>query len=120
MKKITLQEKFKEFSETWSPRILGSVNDSHVKIFKAKGEFTWHKHENEDELFLVISGELKIRFRDREVILGPGELLIIPRGVEHCPYAEDEAHVLLVEPKTTVNTGNVRNHQTVEAPKSWN
>ena len=113
MDKVNLAEKLALIREHWSPRIVGEVNDSHVKLAKLKGEFLWHRHEAEDELFLVIEGSLRIMLRDGEIDLGPGEFAIVPRGVEHCPVAEEEVHVLLLEPKTTVNTGNVTSVRTV-------
>lgn len=114
MEKINLAEKFKLFNEYWSPRIIGEVNDSYVKIAKFKGEFTWHVHENEDEMFYVVQGALTIRFRDQDIHLKTGEGIIIPKGIEHMPVAPEEAHVLLIEPKSTRNTGNVENDMTVE------
>lgn len=113
MERVNLAQKFGLFHEYWSPRIVGELNDSHVKLAKLKGEFTWHHHENEDELFLVVKGRLLIRLRDRDIWLDEGEFVIVPRGVEHLPIAEEEAHVLLLEPKSTLNTGNVRNERTV-------
>ena len=113
MEKVNLAEKFGMFQDYWSPKIAGEINDSHVKLAKLKGEFIWHQHENEDELFLVIKGRLLLKFWDREVWLEPGEFLIVPKGVEHCPVADEEAHVLFLEPKTTLNTGNVQNERTV-------
>jgi mannose-6-phosphate isomerase-like protein (cupin superfamily) len=113
MDKVNLAQKFGQFSEYWSPKIAGELNGMHVKLVKVKGEFTWHHHENEDELFLVVKGSLLIRLRDRDVLLEEGEFFIVPRGVEHMPVAEEEAHVLLLEPVTTLNTGNVRNEKTV-------
>lgn len=110
--KINLAEKLALFSEPWQPRIVGAVGDMHVKVVKLRGEFVWHRHENEDEMFLVVSGRLDMRFREGEVALGPGELVIVPRGVEHCPFAPEEAHVLLFEPKTTVNTGDAGGERT--------
>ena len=110
---LHLAEKFDRFDDYWSPRIVGEVNEAHVKLVKLKGEFVWHHHEEEDELFLVIQGHLLIKLRDRELRLGPGDLTIIPRGVDHLPIAEDEVHVLLVEPKTTVNTGSAGGERTV-------
>jgi mannose-6-phosphate isomerase-like protein (cupin superfamily) len=112
---INLSEKFDRFQETWSPRIVGELNDSFVKLAKLKGEFIWHQHEQEDELFLVVKGRLLIRLRERDLWLEEGEFVIIPRGIEHCPVAEEEVHVLLLEPKSTVNTGNVQNERTVDA-----
>jgi len=112
---IDLGEKFGMFSEYWHPRIVGELNDSYVKLAKFKGEFVWHQHENEDELFLVIAGTLVIKLRDRDLTLRPGQLVIIPKGVEHMPVAADEVHAVLLEPKTTVNTGNVESERTVQA-----
>ena len=112
---INLSQKFALFDEYWSPRIVGELNDSYVKLAKLHGEFTWHKHDNEDELFLVIKGKLQIRLRERDLWIDEGEFVIIPKGVEHCPVAADEVQVLLLEPKSTPNTGNVQNERTVEA-----
>ena len=117
MEKINLSQKFSLFSDYWSPKIAGDINDSHVKLVKLKGEFVWHHHEQEDELFLVVKGKLLIKLRDQDISLDEGEFVIIPRGVEHCPVAEDEAHVLLLEPKTTLNTGDTRNEKTVADPE---
>jgi mannose-6-phosphate isomerase-like protein (cupin superfamily) len=114
MNKINLVQKFSLFQEYWQPKIVGELNDSYIKVVKIKGEFVWHRHAAEDELFLVIKGRLRILLRDGEINLEPGELIIIPRGVEHCPVAEEEAQVLLMEPKTTLNTGEVENERTVE------
>ncbi|MCL4304099.1 MAG: cupin domain-containing protein [Anaerolineae bacterium] len=117
MEKVNLTQKFNLFNETWSPRIAGELNDAYVKLAKLKGEFVWHHHEAEDELFWVVKGRLLIKFRDRDVWLDEGELLIIPKGVEHLPVAEEEVHVVLIEPKSTVNTGNVQNERT--AGEQW-
>jgi mannose-6-phosphate isomerase-like protein (cupin superfamily) len=114
MEKVNLAQKFNLFSEHWSPKIVGEVQDMHIKLAKLKGEFVWHQHENEDELFLVVKGRLLLKFRDRDVWLEEGEFLIVPRGVEHLPVAEEEVHVLFVEPKGTLNTGNVQNEKTVQ------
>ena len=114
-RKVDLGEKLSLFSERWQPRIVGEVGDMHVKVVKLQGEFVWHRHENEDEMFLVLKGRLVIRFRDGEVALGPGEMVVVPKGVEHCPAASDEVHVLLFEPKTTVNTGEAGGERTFEA-----
>lgn len=115
MKKVNLQEKFKLFSDTWSPKIVGSVNDCYVKLIKLKGEFVWHHHESEDELFLVTKGQLLIKLRDEEdILLEEGEFFIVPKGVEHKTVAEKEAQVLVFEPKTTSNTGNVDTDKTVK------
>jgi mannose-6-phosphate isomerase-like protein (cupin superfamily) len=112
---VNLAEKFAHITDYWHPRIAGELNDSHIKLVKLKGEFVWHSHEREDELFLVVRGRLLIKLRDRDLRLDEGELVIIPRGVEHCPVAEEEVHVLLLEPKNTVNTGDVRSERTVDA-----
>ena len=116
IEKINLAEAFSRFDEYWSPRIAGQVNDAHVKLAKLHGEFLWHHHEQEDELFLVVRGTLLMQFRDREIPLEPGEFLIVPRGVEHRPVAVGETWVLLFEPASTLNTGNVRDERTVEHP----
>jgi len=114
MEKVSLAEKFNLFQDYWSPKIAGELNDSYVKLVKLKGEFVWHHHENEDELFLVVKGSLLIKLRDRDVWLTEGEFFIIPKGVEHLPVAPEEVHVLLLEPKSTLNTGNTRGDMTVE------
>jgi len=114
MHKINLAEKFRLFDDYWSPKIVREINDSFVKLAKFKGEFMWHSHANEDELFLVVKGRLRIKLRDSELQLDAGEFAIVPRGVEHLPIADDEAHVLLLEPKSTLNTGNARDHRTVD------
>lgn len=111
--KVNLSEKFGRFQDLWSPKIVGEVNDTHVKLVKLKGEFLWHHHEKEDELFLVVKGRLTIRLRDRDVALEENEFFIVPKGVEHLPVAQEEAWILLLEPKTTLNTGNVLNERTV-------
>jgi mannose-6-phosphate isomerase-like protein (cupin superfamily) len=102
------------FSEAWSPKIVGELNGQLVKLAKFQGPFVWHHHDHEDELFLVIKGRFRMEFRDRHIWLDTGDFLIVPRGVEHCPVAEEEAHVLLFEPASTLNTGNVRNERTLE------
>jgi mannose-6-phosphate isomerase-like protein (cupin superfamily) len=112
--KVNLSEKFSRFSDHWSPKIVGELNDSYVKLVKVKGEFVWHHHENEDEMFFVVKGRLRIRLRDRDVEINPGEFFIVPKGVEHLPIAEEETHILLLEPKSTLNTGNVRSERTVD------
>ena len=112
IEKVNLSEKFGLFSEHWSPKIAGEVNDAYVKLVKFRGEFVWHKHEDEDEMFLVVKGSIVIKLRDGDLALGEGEFVIIPRGVEHKPVAETEAHVLLFEPKTVLNTGDVVNERT--------
>ena len=116
MEKVNLTEKFSKFSDYWSPKIAGELNDSYVKLVKLKGEFVWHHHEQEDELFLVVKGKLLIKLRDQDILLEEGEFVIIPRGVEHLPIAEEEAHVILLEPKSTLNTGNTENERTVANP----
>ena len=117
MDKVNIKKKFQLFHEYWTPKILGEVNGNHIKIFKAKGEFVWHKHDKEDEFFLVVKGVLKIKLRDREITLNEGEFFIVPRGTDHLPYAEEEAHILLFEPKQVINTGNAISEKTVEKPE---
>ncbi len=117
IEKIDLKEKLGLFSEHGSPKVVAELNDAHVKLVKLKGEFVWHQHDNEDELFLVVKGRLLMKFRDREVWVEEGQLIIVPKGTEHLPVAEEEAHVLLVEPKSTLNTGNVVNERTVLEPE---
>ncbi|MFI5205201.1 MAG: cupin domain-containing protein [Flavobacteriales bacterium] len=112
MEKINLNQKLSLFSDYWNPRIVGELNGQQVKLAKLKGEFTWHKHDHEDELFLVLKGKLKIEFRDKTVDLNENEFVIVPRGVEHKPVAVEEVSILLFEPATTLNTGNVRNEFT--------
>ena len=109
----SLLQKLNSFQDRWSPKIVGELNDSFVKLAKLKGEFVWHHHEAEDELFLVIKGSLLIKLRDRDIRVEQGEFVIIPCGVEHLPIAEEEVHVLLLEPKSTLNTGNITNERTV-------
>ncbi|GHO46783.1 mannose-6-phosphate isomerase [Ktedonospora formicarum] len=113
IEKVNLAEKFGRFTDHWNPKIAGELNDSYVKLAKLQGEFVWHHHENEDEMFLVISGHLLMKLRDQDIHLDPGEFIIIPRGVEHMPVADEETQVLLLEPKTTLNTGSVVNERTV-------
>lgn len=113
MEKVALTEKFAAFHEHWSPRIAGELNGQQVKLVKFKGEFVWHHHEREDEMFLVHRGRFRLEFRDRVVELGPGEFMIVPRGVEHRPVADEEVEVLLFEPASTLNTGNVQNERTL-------
>ena len=113
VEKVNIREKLTRFSGHWSPKIVGELNGQHVKLVKFQGEFLWHHHDHEDELFLVIKGRFRMEFRDRQVWLEEGEFLIVPRGVEHRPVAEDEAHVLLFEPASTLNTGNVQNERTL-------
>jgi len=111
---VNLKEKFTLFNQYWTPKIVGQVDNFYVKVFKAKGEFVWHSHENEDEFFLVVKGQLNIKLPDREVILKEGEFFIVPKGVEHCPYADEEAHIMLLERKEVVNTGNVESDKTAQ------
>lgn len=111
---VNLEDKFSQFGAHWQPKIVGELNGQYVKLAKLEGEFVWHQHENEDELFMVIKGTLLIKLRDRDVILNAGEFFIIPRGVEHIPIAEQEVEVMLFEPKSVVNTGEVRNERTQE------
>lgn len=113
---VNLRDKLSLFDDLWSPKIVGELNDSYVKLVKVKGEFVWHHHEREDELFLIIKGRLLIRLRDRDIWLDEGEMVVIPRGVEHQPVAPEEVHILLLEPKSTLNTGNVTNERTVSEP----
>ena len=110
---VNLAQKFGLIDAYWSPKIAGELNDMHVKLVKLKGEFVWHHHESEDELFLVVRGRLLIKLRDRDITLQEGEFVIIPRGVQHLPVAEEEVHVLLLEPKTTLNTGTTGGERTV-------
>ena len=110
---VNLAETFARFSDHWSPKIVGAVNDAYVKVVKAQGEFVWHAHAQEDEFFLVIAGQLHIRLRDGELTLGAGEFVVIPRGVEHQPYAPDEVQFMLLEPKSTTHTGTTESELTV-------
>ncbi len=114
LRKVNLAEKFGEFRDHWNPKIAGEVNDSFVKLVKFRGEFVWHRHENEDEMFLVVKGRMTMRLRDGNLELEENEFVIVPKGVEHCPLAAEEACVLLFEPRTTLNTGNVVNERTRE------
>lgn len=112
--KVNLAEKLAQFSEQWSPRIVGEFNGQQVKLAKLEGEFPWHHHEAEDEFFMVLSGHLTIHLRDRTIELDEGEFFVVERGVEHQPVAAAEAHILLIEPASTVNTGNLVNDRTIE------
>lgn len=114
---VNLAQKFSAFTDQWSPKIAGELNDSYLKLVKLQGEFVWHQHEAEDELFLVVKGHLTIKLRDRDLSLSEGEFVVIPRGVEHCPLAEEEAQVILLEPKTALNTGDVVSERTVRDPQ---
>lgn len=117
LEKVNIAQKFTRFNEYWVPYIVGELNDSYVKVDKLKSEFVWHKHEAEDELFLVTKGKLLIKLRDEDVWLEEGEFIIIPKGVEHKPVANEEVHVVLIEPKSTLNTGNVKNEKTLDQLK---
>ena len=112
MQKVNLAEKLAQFTDLWSPKAVGAVNDFHVKLVKLKGEFVWHSHDVEDELFLVLEGSLRMQFRDREVVVEPGEFIIVPHRTEHRPVADAEVHVLLLEPKSTLNTGTAGGERT--------
>jgi mannose-6-phosphate isomerase-like protein (cupin superfamily) len=118
MDKISLSEKFDAIEDFWSPRAVAELNGQQIRLAKFKGEFVWHHHESEDEMFLVVKGRLSIQLRDRSVELSEGELFVVPRGVEHRPVAEEEVHAILFEPATTLNTGNVVNEKTIRRPKS--
>src|SRR6202022_2881470 len=113
MQKVNLSEKLAQLSDQWKPKIVGELNGQQVKLVKFQGPFVWHKHDHEDELFLVVKGRFRMEFRDRHVRLEEGEFLIVPHGVEHRPVAEQEVHVLLFEPASTLNTGNLKNERTV-------
>jgi len=112
MGKVNLEQKFQLFTEHWSPKIVGELNGQHVKLAKLKGEFVWHKHDHEDELFFVVKGNFKMEYRDRTVIVNENEFLIVPKGVEHKPVADEEVWVMLFEPATTLNTGDTENELT--------
>ena len=114
MNVVNLEEKLALVKEPWKPAIVGELNHDYIKVVKLRGEFVWHHHESEDEMFLVVKGTLRMRFRDRDALVRPGEFIIVPRGVEHLPVADEEVHIVLVEPKSTLNTGNVQNERTVE------
>jgi mannose-6-phosphate isomerase-like protein (cupin superfamily) len=113
MNAINLADKFNSFSDRWSPKIIGELNDFYIKAVKLKGEFVWHHHDQEDEMFLVTKGTLRMKFRDREAVVREGEFIIVPHGIEHLPVADEEVHVVLFEPKSTLNTGNIKNERTV-------
>ena len=112
MRKVIIEDKFNLFSEYWSPKIVGELNGQHIKLAKLKGEFVWHKHNEEDEMFLVIDGVLKMELRDKTIIINKNEFLIVPKGIEHRPVADSEVLVMLFEPATTLNTGNTENEMT--------
>lgn len=112
MEKVNLEQKLSLFSEHWSPKIVGELNGQHVKLAKLKGEFVWHKHDHEDELFFVIKGSFKMEYRDRTVVINENEFLIVPKGVEHRPVAEEEVSIMLFEPASTLNTGDAESELT--------
>jgi mannose-6-phosphate isomerase-like protein (cupin superfamily) len=112
MEKINIAAKLNLFNDHWNPRIVGELNGQYVKLVKLKGEFVWHHHEQEDELFFVLKGRLMMEFRDHREQIGPGEMIIVPRGIEHRPVAEEEVHLMLFEPMSTINTGNEENEMT--------
>ena len=114
MNSVNIDQKLAQVKDYWQPTIVGEANQDYIKVVKFRGEFLWHHHENEDEMFLVVKGTMRMKFRERDVLVGPGEFIIVPKGVEHMPVAEDEVHVVLIEPRTTLNTGNVRNERTRE------
>ncbi len=114
---VNLAEKLSAIADYWNPRIVGELNGQQVRLAKAKGEFVWHRHQNEDELFLVLEGVLRLELRDGAVLLRAGEMFIVPRGIEHRPVADEEVHLLLFEPDSTLNTGDVRDERTVERPE---
>jgi mannose-6-phosphate isomerase-like protein (cupin superfamily) len=111
--KVNIKDRFALFDEHWSPKIVGELNGQHVKLVKLLGEFVWHHHDEEDELFLLVKGRFRVEFRDRSVTLEEGEFIVVPRGVEHRPVADEEAHILLFEPASTLNTGNIRGEMSV-------
>jgi mannose-6-phosphate isomerase-like protein (cupin superfamily) len=113
MRKVNIKQSLDSFADMWSPKIVGEVNDAYVKLVKFKGEFVWHHHETEDEMFLVVKGRMLMKLRDQDITVDEGEFIIIPSGVEHMPVADEETHVMLFEPRSTLNTGNVQNERTV-------
>ncbi len=115
--KVNLAEKFALFNEHWTPKLVGKINDFEVKIVKVHGEFVWHHHDHEDEMFMVIEGSLTMQFRDKDVVVHAGEFIIVPHGVEHRPVADEECLLMLIEPSGVLNTGNVRDELTVDAPE---
>ena len=117
MEKVNIREKLALFAAHWSPMVVGELNGQHVKLVKLLGEFVWHKHDHEDELFLVVHGRFRMDFQDRQVWLEEGEFLVVPRGVEHRPVADEEAHVLMFEPAGTLNTGDVQEERTLREPE---
>lgn len=119
MEKVNLSQKFSFFNEHWSPKIVGELNGQHVKLAKLQGEFVWHKHDEEDELFFVVKGRLKMELRDKTIILGENEFLIVPKGVEHRPVAEEEVWIMLFEPSSTLNTGNTKASDLTKNQLDW-
>ncbi len=117
MDKVNLAGKFAAFDERWSPKIVGEVNDAHVKLVKIQGEFVWHSHAGEDEMFLVVKGRMIVKLRERDVELAEGEFFVVPKGVEHCPVADEECQILMIEPKGTLNTGDAGGERTVIEPE---
>jgi mannose-6-phosphate isomerase-like protein (cupin superfamily) len=115
MKKVNISEKIGAINEYWSPHIVGSLNGQHVKLARIKGEFVWHHHADADEMFFILKGRLILRMHDGDVVLDPGEFFIVPKGVEHLPVAEEEVHLMLFEPHSTLNTGNVQNERTIDS-----
>jgi mannose-6-phosphate isomerase-like protein (cupin superfamily) len=119
MQSINLAQKFSLFSEQRSPKIVGELNGQHVKLVKFQGEFVWHKHDNEDEMFFIVKGSLKMQFRDRTEVVNANEFIIVPRGVEHCPMAEEEVYIMLFEPAGTLNTGDAVDSELTKAVLDW-
>jgi mannose-6-phosphate isomerase-like protein (cupin superfamily) len=117
MNAINLHDKLASFTDHWQPKVIAELNGQHVRLAKFQGTFEWHHHETEDELFLVLSGSFDMRFRDHTVTLHEGEMIVVPHGVEHCPHADEEVHVMLFEPAATLNTGTTRSERTVESPE---
>ena len=117
MEKINLFEKFTRIQSYWDPKIIGDLNNQQIKIVKFKGEFDWHKHEKEDEMFLVVKGEFEMQFRDKTITLNENELIVVPRGTEHCPKADEEVHILLFEPTSLLNTGDTKSDKTIINPE---
>lgn len=119
LKKISISEKLSLFDDYWNPRIVGELNGQHIKLVKAQGKFDWHKHDTEDEMFLVIKGEFDMELRDKKILIKEGEFIIIPKGVEHRPVVEKEVHVMLFEPATTVNTGDNPDSELTQKKTEW-
>lgn len=119
MHAINLQQKLRKIDKHWDPKVVAELNENYIKLAKIKGEFVWHKHDNEDELFFVVQGNLTIRFRGGETQLAPGELCVIPKGVEHMPVAPEEVHIMLVEPKSTLNTGDAQQDERTKTEPDW-